>query len=133
MSQLATRGLEALLAHDVELTGDGGDKVPALARTQPRHEHPDQLGSPRRRRSGRVVGPKRTSASSRCCEGCWRQQLGVQGSWLVDLSVQAHMAGALNIRSSNFQLPSPDWAGPFDGKYDVLGPSHRPQGLTDRR
>jgi hypothetical protein len=50
VSQLATRGLEALLAHDVELTGDGGDKVPALARTQPRHEHPDQLGSPRRRR-----------------------------------------------------------------------------------
>jgi RNA polymerase sigma-70 factor (TIGR02957 family) len=26
-------GLEALLAHDVELTGDGGGKVPALART----------------------------------------------------------------------------------------------------
>jgi RNA polymerase sigma-70 factor (ECF subfamily) len=25
-------GLEALLAHDVELTGDGGGKVPALAR-----------------------------------------------------------------------------------------------------
>src|SRR5436190_16651683 len=56
VSQLAIRGPEALLAHDVELTGDGGDKVPALTRTQPRHEHPDQLGSPRRRRSGRVVG-----------------------------------------------------------------------------
>ena len=27
------RGLEALLAHDVELTGDGGGKVPALARS----------------------------------------------------------------------------------------------------
>ncbi len=27
-------GLEALLAHDVELTGDGGGKVPALARAQ---------------------------------------------------------------------------------------------------
>jgi RNA polymerase sigma-70 factor (ECF subfamily) len=27
-------GLEALLAHDVELTGDGGGKVPALARTR---------------------------------------------------------------------------------------------------
>ncbi|KQU70460.1 RNA polymerase sigma factor SigJ [Phycicoccus sp. Root101] len=27
-------GLEALLAHDVELTGDGGGKVPALARSQ---------------------------------------------------------------------------------------------------
>ena len=26
-------GLEALLAHDVELTGDGGDKVPAFARS----------------------------------------------------------------------------------------------------
>src|SRR5918998_517228 len=26
-------GLEALLAHDVELTGDGGGKVPALARS----------------------------------------------------------------------------------------------------
>src|SRR5262245_63132257 len=26
-------GLEALLAHDVELTGDGGGKVPALAHT----------------------------------------------------------------------------------------------------
>ncbi|HEY8113970.1 MAG TPA: hypothetical protein VII16_14130 [Actinomycetes bacterium] len=26
-------GLEALLAHDVELTADGGGKVPALART----------------------------------------------------------------------------------------------------
>jgi RNA polymerase sigma-70 factor (ECF subfamily) len=26
-------GLETLLAHDVELTGDGGGKVPALART----------------------------------------------------------------------------------------------------
>ena len=27
-------GLEALLAHDVELTGDGGGKAPALARSQ---------------------------------------------------------------------------------------------------
>ena len=39
--------LEALLAHDVELTGDGGGKVPALgavaARTQPCRAHAHQL------------------------------------------------------------------------------------------
>src|SRR6266487_619150 len=29
----AIAGLEVLLAHDVELTGDGGGKVPALARS----------------------------------------------------------------------------------------------------
>ena len=29
---MAISGLEALLAHDVEFTGDGGGKVPALAR-----------------------------------------------------------------------------------------------------
>jgi RNA polymerase sigma-70 factor (ECF subfamily) len=32
-SQGDLTGLEALLAHDVELTGDGGGKVPALGRT----------------------------------------------------------------------------------------------------
>jgi RNA polymerase sigma factor (sigma-70 family) len=71
-------GLGALLAHDVKLTGGGGE-VPAFARTRrehPRRGHADQLGTPGRRRSGRVVGPDRTSVSSRCWEGCWRQQLG---------------------------------------------------------
>ena len=50
-------GLEALLAHDVELTGDGGGKVPALgalaARPQPRRAHADQLVA---RRLARVPG-----------------------------------------------------------------------------
>ena len=46
-------GLEALLAHDVQLTADGGGKVPALAafaaRAPPRRTHGDQLGPPDRR------------------------------------------------------------------------------------
>ena len=32
-SKATSSGLEALLAHDVELSGDGGGKVPALARS----------------------------------------------------------------------------------------------------
>ena len=56
-------GLEALLAHDVELTGDGGGKVPALARTlrgrDPGRAHADRLGPPGRARSGCVVAPRR--------------------------------------------------------------------------
>lgn len=43
-------GLEALLAHDVVLTGDGGGKVPALARSpraQPCRAHTARLGQAR--------------------------------------------------------------------------------------
>ena len=56
-------GLEALLAHDVGLTGDGGGKVPALAgaaRTRPCRAHGHQLGPAGRARSGGVVAPCRT-------------------------------------------------------------------------
>ena len=42
-------GLEALLAHDVELTGDGGGKVPALAKSllgsKPRRAHGDEMAA----------------------------------------------------------------------------------------
>ena len=55
--------LEALLAHDVELTGDGGGKVPAAradaARPQPRRAHADRMGPPARPRSGPVAAPGR--------------------------------------------------------------------------
>ena len=56
-------GLEALLAHDVELTGDGGGKVPALARSLHGRSRVartlDQLVQPRRARSRRVDAPGR--------------------------------------------------------------------------
>ena len=57
-------GLEALLAHDVELTGDGGGKVPAArpdaARTQPGREHARHLQPGwRPRHPGRVAAPRR--------------------------------------------------------------------------
>jgi RNA polymerase sigma factor (sigma-70 family) len=52
-------GLEALLAHDVELTGDGGGKAPAIARPQPCRPHADQLGPPGRQTSRRVGASRR--------------------------------------------------------------------------
>jgi RNA polymerase sigma-70 factor (ECF subfamily) len=55
-------GLEALLAHDVELTGDGGGKAPALARSlrgRSRVARAHQLAPPGRPRSGRVDAPRR--------------------------------------------------------------------------
>src|SRR5215212_8251180 len=55
-------GLEALLAHDVELTGDGGGKVPALARSlrgRNRVARAHQLAPPGRAPSGRVVAAPR--------------------------------------------------------------------------
>ena len=56
-------GLEALLAHDVALTGDGGGKVPALARSlRGRNRVARTLINwvpPDRPPSGRVVAPRR--------------------------------------------------------------------------
>ena len=56
-------GLEALLAHDVVLTGDGGGKVPALGRPlqgrTPRRAHAGELGQARRPDPGRVAAPGR--------------------------------------------------------------------------
>jgi ketosteroid isomerase-like protein len=49
-------GLEALLAHDVELTGDGGGKA---ARAQPCRAHAHQLDPLGRASSGRDVAPRR--------------------------------------------------------------------------
>ncbi len=55
-------GLEALLASDVQLTGDGGEGSGAravAARTQSGRAHADQGAPPGRPRSGRVVAPRR--------------------------------------------------------------------------
>src|ERR671936_462801 len=49
-------GLEALLAHDVQLTGDGGGKVPALARTLRGRTRVARAVVTWVRRAGRVPG-----------------------------------------------------------------------------
>ena len=56
-------GLEALLAHDVELTGDGGGKAPALARPLRGRSRvarsARQLAAPGRPPPGHVAAPRR--------------------------------------------------------------------------
>ena len=66
-------GLEALLAHDVVLTGDGGGKVPALARSlRGRNRVARTLitwirGSARGSRACRCGRSRSTAARERCC------------------------------------------------------------------
>ena len=66
-------GLETLLAHDVVLTGDGGGKVPALARplqrARPGGARAAELGPPGRADPGSVacVRSRSTACRARCC------------------------------------------------------------------
>ena len=66
-------GLEGLLARDVVLTGDGGGRVPALARgpawRRPRRAHAGQLDASWGPRPGRLAdaSPTSTALPGRCC------------------------------------------------------------------
>ena len=89
-------GLEALLAHDVELTGDGGGKVPALARSLRGRNRvartADQLGPPGRPSSGRVdaAPPRSTAARERSISTPQQRLIGVVALDIADGQISAH-------------------------------------------
>ena len=108
-------GLEALLAHDVELTGDGGGKVPALARSlRGRNRVARTLINWLRlaaRASGRVVAPRRgqrrpgSALSRRTAAGDRRVALDIAGGQIRSISAivnpdkLTHLGPVADLRS----------------------------------
>jgi len=88
-------GLEALLAHDVELTADGGGKVPALARSLRGRTRVARTlvnywaGSPASR-ACRYAPSRSTAARERCLStrssGCSVWWLGIAGGQVMSIS-----------------------------------------------